>query len=373
MVPYRPAAPTINAVPWKRGSTTGRRSSDRFMTDIHPKPTEAQAGALELLRASSSFLLVGHMRPDGDCIGAQVALARVLIAMGKSVAIMNPDSPDAIFGRITEGLGFAAHVPGSGVPEHDVCVLLDINDLSRCGSMEAPLLEAASPKLVVDHHVAHGGEWWDAAFIDVTASATGVLVARVAAALGVELDPLAAEAVFTAVVTDTGWLKYSNTDEETVSLVAQLVSLGVVPSEVYDGLYQRNAPELPHAIAAVLSHLKYHCRGRLAVVEHPLASIPGAFLGDADPVLDVVRAVAGVEVVLYLRELENGNCKLSARSKTEFDVNALARQFGGGGHRKASGATIPGTLPDVGLRITKAAARMLGESGPPQTDGAGAA
>lgn len=332
------------------------------MNDLHPSPTPAQEAALELLRSAGSAVLVGHVRPDGDCLGSQAALAGVLARLGKRVHILNPDPPGPGFERLGELTPFETF-DGGRLPEHEVAIFLDINDPARCGSLEGPLRESPSAKLVVDHHVFHGAPWWDAEFVDVSASATGLLVARMADALGVPLEGVVAEAIFTALVTDTGWFKYSNTDSETMALAARLVAGGVVPNALYERLYQRNPAGLPGAIASVLRGLEYFCDGRLAVIEHPIPARGGALLEDADPVLDIVRAVGSVEVVLYVRELEDGRCKLSARSKTDFDVNALARRFGGGGHKKASGATIEGSLPEVRARLVDAATSMLARSG----------
>ena len=126
--------------------------------------------------------------------------------------------------------------------------------------------------------------------------------------------------------------------------------------------HQRRSAEEPRALGAVLGRLEYLAGGRLAVAHQPLGNEGAPSLEDGDPLLDILRSVAGVEVVLYLRETEPGVCKLSARSKSAFDVNALARRFGGGGHVKASGATIPGRLDDVRARVTAAAVEMLGAS-----------
>ena len=328
------------------------------MTALHPALSAAQLEAIEMMRESEAFLLVGHMRPDGDCIGSEVALARILAQLGKRVVVMNPDAPPERFASLRGELDVRTF-DGAAPPQHDVCVLLDINLLSRTGAMQAALEASPSAKMVIDHHAPAGPAWWDAAFIDTTASATGLLVARIAQALGQELDPVAAEAVFCAIVTDTGWFKYSNTDPETMALAAQLVSLGVNPSELYARLYQQDRPDLPLAIAGVLAGLRYECEGRLAVIEHPHPGANGLDLEDPDPVLDIVRAVGAVEVVIYLRELGDGRCKLSLRSKTDFDVNALAGRFGGGGHIKASGATIRGSLADVRARVVSAAAGSL--------------
>jgi len=310
--------------------------------------------ALELLRSSRRFLLVGHRRPDGDCIGSQGALARGLMSLGKEVHILNPDHPGPTFDYFYGDCPFGVY-SGAALPEHDVCVLLDINELSRCGPMEEPLRAAPSKKLVIDHHPFAGEPWWDAAFVDVTASATGILVWYVLHELGATIDDVVAKAVFTALVTDTGWFRYSNTDAETMAVAAELIGRGVDPSVVFDSIHQRSPRTEPHALASLLARLEYFADGRLAVVDHPLNNGVAANLADSDPLLDILRAVGDVEVVLYVREIEPGMCKLSARSKTDYNVNALARRFGGGGHVKASGATIEGTLSEVRTRLIESA------------------
>lgn len=318
------------------------------------RPLEAdREKAIELFREAGSFLLAGHVRPDGDCVGSQGALARVLQSMGKDVTILNPDHPGEQFHYFYDACPFGVY-DGGRVPDHDVCVLLDINELSRCGDLATPLARASSKKVVVDHHPHEGEPWWDASFVDVSASATGVLVWRIAQQLGCEIDEIAARALFTSIVTDTGWFRYSNTDAETLALAGELTRRGVSPDAVFSALYQTNDRSQPEAIARVLARTQYFADGRLAVVDHPLDATAPA-LRDTDTVLDVLRAVGDVQVVLYVRELEQGMCKLSARSKTDFDVNALARRFGGGGHVKASGASIEGGLEDVRARLIDAA------------------
>jgi phosphoesterase RecJ-like protein len=324
-----------------------------------PRPLDQeQERALALVRASRRFLLVGHVRPDGDCLGSQGALARGLAGLGKEVAILNADPPGATFDYLARELRYLVY-SGGPLPTHDVVVLLDFNELSRTGPMAQALAGAPSKKLVIDHHPYAGSPWWDACFVDVSAAATGALVWRLLTALGAPLDAFAAQAAFTALVTDTGWFRYSNTDAEALSLAAELVGRGADPAALYGALFQRRPADEPRALAAVLERLEYHAGGRIAVVDQPLGNDGAPLLDDGDPLLDLLRAVSAVEVVLYLREVEAGLCKLSARSKTAFDVNRLARRFGGGGHVKAAGATIAGKLPEVRSRLVAAAVEQL--------------
>lgn len=343
-------------------------------TTVGPSDSRAAMDqAIEMLRGNQRFLLTGHMRPDGDCIGAQAALCRVLESLGKEVWILNPDPPEAQFDYLSRACRFGAFKPGGGaesIPVHDVCVMLDGSELSRTGALEEPLRNAASKKMIIDHHIHHGDAWWDAAYVDVSASATGLLVGRVAKELGVELDRVAALGVYTSIVTDTGWFKYSNTDAETLGMASELVEAGVKPHEVYQSIYQRNGKDQPVGIGRVLSTLEYHADGRLAVVSSPPPTEGQAALADGDEVLDILRSVESVEVVLFLRGMAQGGSKLSARSKADYNVNALARRFGGGGHAKASGATLEDSLDAAKAKLVEAVLADFAAEGGAASSGA---
>jgi phosphoesterase RecJ-like protein len=313
-----------------------------------------QLRALELLRRGRRFVVTGHARPDGDCIGAQAAIVRLLASMGKEAWIVNPDPPETRFAYLTRDVAYRAYQSGD-LPVHDVAVLLDFSELSRTGPLAPVLSRAPSKKVVIDHHHHHGEPWWDEAFVDTSAAATGLLVYRIAKALGAELDVIAARGVFTSLVTDTGWFKYSNTDAETLAVASEMIALGVKPAEIFDALYQQRSPQHPPSIGKLLSRVEYLANGRLALVTQPASETFDGGEVDTDEVLDILRSVRIVEVVLYLRELKDGTCKLSARSKSQYDVNALVRPLGGGGHRKASGATIRGDLSTVRAQVVAAA------------------
>jgi phosphoesterase RecJ-like protein len=327
------------------------------VTLISKQPlTPAQQAALELIRGGRRFLLTGHVRPDGDCVGAQAALASLLTALDKDVWIINPDPIEPQFDYLAREFVYGSY-DGGDLPRHDVSVLLDCSELSRCGRLAAAIQGTHSRKLVIDHHIHHDGPWWDEAYVDISASATGLLVYRMAEQLGVELDRAGCEGVFTSLVTDTGWFKYSNTDAETLRVAGELVARGVDPDALYRAIYQRKRRSHPLETGSVLTTSEYFADDRLVVVCLPREEGKAAPALEGDDILDILRSVESVEVVLSLRELATGEVKLSARSKTDYDVNALAREFGGGGHKKASGATIDGTLEEVKARLVEAAVR----------------
>lgn len=321
--------------------------------------TAAQQHALELVRGSQRFLLTGHVRPDGDCLGAQAALSRVLTALGKQVFVLNSDPLPANLDYLSAAARYGVYSGGT-LPAHDVAVFLDFCEFERCGPLAAPIRAAGTKKLVIDHHLSHGEPWWDASFVDCSAAATGLLVWRMAKALGVTLDAAGAAGVFTSIVTDTGWFKYSNTDAECFRAIGEMVAAGVEPAALYASIYQRSGRDEPRGIARALQRTEYFDDGRVAVVDLPLAGPTEAELADSDAVLDLLRAVERVEVVLFVRESRDGTCKLSARSKSARSVNDLARRFGGGGHAKASGATLRMPLAQAKQALIDATRELWG-------------
>ncbi|MEM9381759.1 MAG: DHH family phosphoesterase [Planctomycetota bacterium] len=323
-----------------------------------PEPTDDQRAAVRVLADADRILLTGHERPDGDCLGSQAALARVLEARGQSAFVLNVDPADERYAEVTALASFEVD-DGGPLPDHDLVVMLDGGDLSRTGALADRLREAPSKKLVVDHHLHNGSAWWDAAFVDTKASATGVLVRRLAYHLDGGVDAGTARALFTTLVTDTGWFKYSNTDEETLLIAAELVAAGVRPAEVFGDLFQRAATGHPRSLAAALARTVFHADSRIAVIDLPLGPDGRSQDIDGDVALDVLRSVESVEVALVLREIGPSRCKLSARSKTAFDVQKLASGFGGGGHAKAAGATLELPLVQARIEIVEAAVEQL--------------
>jgi phosphoesterase RecJ-like protein len=306
--------------------------------------TADQLAALKLLSTSRRFILTGHVRPDGDCVGAQAALASCLERMGNDVKIINPDPLEPRFQYLAKNFSFGVW-DGAELPDHDVAVFLDFNEMSRCGRLGEAFAKAHSQKLVIDHHIYKGAPWWDAAFVDVRASATGLLIHRIHEALGLDVELAAAEGIFTSIVSDTGWFKYSNTDAETLRIASELVEIGVEPSRMYQAIEQRKSPKHPKLTGEVLSSAHFFADDRAALVTQPWSEEAAGY--DGDDVLDCVRSVEGLEVVLFVRELADKGCKLSARSKEWYDVQKLTSRFGGGGHARAAGASLEGNLTEA--------------------------
>ena len=317
--------------------------------------------AIRLIESSERILLSGHLRADGDCLGAQSVLFHMFRAMGKQVEVMLPNPPDGRYGFLE------AHTPWTfydgNLPEADLLLVCDCNQLDRLGAMGDAVAASAMPRVALDHHPIAVDHGWTALVHDETSAASGLLALDLASAMGYDALPIEAyEAAFVALMTDTGWLKYSNADAEAWAAAAKLVERGVDTERLYDAVYQQAERGRPIGIRAALENLEYHADGHLAVAwvaQERLRELDGA-LEDSDEVLDILRGVAQVEAVGFLTEREGGRVKVSFRSKRHLDVNQVARTVGGGGHARAAGASFGA---DVDLAAAVATVRKALQEG----------
>jgi phosphoesterase RecJ-like protein len=315
----------------------------------------------DLLRSHSSFLLTGHENPDGDCVGAQASLSHLLRALGKTAHIVNPDPISASFDFLRQHTKFDSHRASEALPEFDVAILLDCSQLSRVGPLGRRLGSSGKPIAVIDHHVGSADGDGSVCYVDATAAATGALVRRLFRELDVPLSREAAEGVFLSLVADTGWFRYSNADQEVFAMASELIGLGVEPAKIYDTIHRRNHADSPGILADALGRHRLLCGGQLAMVtlDKSLVDRGAKAEFDTDAVLEPLRSIDGVEVVALLKERFDGTVKCSLRARGDVDVQAIVRSFGGGGHKKAAGATMRLSLLEAERALEQAIEQAL--------------
>jgi phosphoesterase RecJ-like protein len=168
--------------------------------------------------------------------------------------------------------------------------------------------------------------------------------------------------VSVSITTDTGWFRYSNTNDQALAVAADLAANGVQPSAIYDAIYRRNRPESVQLLASALAGSRLLADGRIAFIaldrEFMRRAAAAAF--DTDEVMEPLRSLEKVEIVVLLKEKADGGVKLSLRSKGRFDVDGVARSFGGGGHRKASGAELPGPIVEAEAAVLERVRELIG-------------
>ncbi|TFG51571.1 MAG: bifunctional oligoribonuclease/PAP phosphatase NrnA [Gemmatimonadales bacterium] len=309
------------------------------------------------------FCLITHVNPDGDGLGSEVGLAHLLRDRGINVVVTNPSPTPERFHflfRDLPGVDRSAEAVKE-LRRADRILVLDISDVSRLGMLSQTVLERGVPVACVDHHVSQGHLPDGPRYVDPDASATGELIFQLAKANGWQLSPAAARALYVAILTDTGGFRFSNTRPAVLRTAASLLEVGLDPEQIYLEVYA-NAPEgRARLLAETLQTLVVEPDHGLAWVTVPPGALErhGATADDLDGIVEVTRSIAGVRMALLFREIAAGRVKVSLRSVGRVDVAAFARPYGGGGHTKASGLSLEGSMGYVQGQILEAARAYL--------------
>ena len=309
-------------------------------------------------------VLTTHVNADGDGVGSEVALWHLLRARGLSPVIANPTPfPDRYRFLLADADGAEQSAKAAReIGRADLILVCDISDLERIGHLGQHVRTRGVPVACIDHHASDGSLPAGPRMVDPTASATGELVYDLARVAGWGLAPLVAQALYVAILTDTGGFRFSNTSPRTLQVAANLLEHGLDPEQVYTQVYASVPEGRVRLIAEALDTLAVEVPPGLAWLAVP----PGALerhrvpSDELDGVVEFARSIAGVRLALLFREIAGGRIKVSFRSVGDVDVMQLAEQFGGGGHRKAAGASLAGTLADVQEQVLAEARRVLG-------------
>ena len=298
------------------------------------------------------FLVTSHVRPDGDALGSELAMAGLLEQRGKDVRVVNvsplPPRYDFLIPKPGFYQRFDQVISPVELADREAMVILDLSSWSQLGDMAGYVRDFNGPKLVIDHHVSQD-DMGATVLKDVTAESTGTLVLRASRALKIPLTETMATGLLTAIAMDTGWFRHPNVRPETLRDAAELVEAGAAIHRVYRQLYERNSPSRIRMVGRILSGLRFESDGRVAVgaVTREDFRQTGAIPSDTEDLIDQIASVDGVEVAMLFIEQPRGGVKLSMRSRSDLDVAELAGRFGGGGHRAAAGAMLPEPLDEA--------------------------
>ncbi len=306
-----------------------------------------------------------HMNADGDGCGSEVALARMLSQRGMPTRIVNPTPWPTLFDfLLDDDIEEATSSGPSALADIDLLIVVDISDVKRLGSLAETVRGLRIPKLVIDHHQPSDEPPSDLIITDTSACATAELVYDVACELGFDMTPKIARAIYAAILTDTGGFRFSNSTPRSHAVAAELLAAGVDPEEMYQRIYASAPAGRVRLLAEVLSTLGVDTKTGLAWLSLPAGAMErfGVRAEDLDGIVEHARSISGTRMALFFRDLGYGKVKVSFRSTGDVDVNRFAREFGGGGHAKASGALVPGTLDEVREKVVAAAERFLGRA-----------
>ncbi len=312
--------------------------------------TRAATRAAKAIEDSSRALILSHVRPDGDAVGCIIAATAMLRAMGKTAIPRSAHEMPHCYKALKGASWIKTVGPDSRLPLADTVIFLDASNAGRSQLTEHIRGE---PVIVnIDHHVSND-RFGHVSWIDGAASSTGEMLLRLAIARKWPLPPAARDALYTALVTDTGRFSYSNTSPETLRLAADLIERGAKPDRLYRSIYCSRRTREFAIEAAARSSLSTACDGGVAWISLTRRDFmkAGATPVDAQEFAQIPMSLDGVEVGVFFYELPSGDTKASLRSAGRVDVNRIAGAFGGGGHKLAAGCELPGTVGPASKKV----------------------
>ncbi|MFA7330708.1 MAG: bifunctional oligoribonuclease/PAP phosphatase NrnA [Candidatus Delongbacteria bacterium] len=325
------------------------------------------SAVLRWLEEGHGFLLTTHVNPDADGLGSLAALAHSLRERGRRVLVVLP-SPMPEFCRfLLAELDAPVHEDPSRVPAEELAgldraVILDVSGRERIGAVAGLLDSGGLPCLVLDHHLSNEAvDPFQVVFPGL--SSTGELLGALLGAWGAPPTPAVARSLYAALTSDTGGFAFACTTGDTLELAAALVRAGAQPARIHDQLNQNYPAARFDLLARFLATRRSHAEGRLAEFELSLAMLreTGAAREDSEGFVNLGLSIRGCCLSLLFCELEDGRTKVNFRCVEPYDVCALARELGGGGHRLAAGATVAAPLAELRPRVLELALAQLRE------------
>ena len=308
------------------------------------------------LRARRAFVMVSHVKPDGDTLGAGLALGLALRPLGKRVHYFQQDPVPRNLRFLPDADKVSRTVPAD-LPDDTLWVFCDMSDSSRAGEFLPPI--ARSNMLNVDHHLKNS-HFAALNYILERESSTGTCVLRLLKELGAPITPPIATALLTTIMTDTGGFMHSNTNAEVLRISAEMMERGadkdLITNEIFAN--KRFAAITLVGEALATAHIEQNGRFCWSVVDDAMLVRHGADGEDTEEIVQHLRSVEGVEVAALFKSFE-GDVRVSLRSNGRVNVQSIAAALGGGGHFRASGLTYPGSLP-AAIEAVRAALRAEG-------------
>ena len=325
---------------------------------IHYPRFAARFAVLLAELRGKQVVVIGHQRPDADCVGSQVALCRLLRSQGIDAICVNPDPVPR---RIKFLVGDTPFYQRDEIsPEGKVAIFTDCADHSRAGDKIREMYPA--PIACFDHHLSNQGfSRFD--FVDTGSAATAEVLMGTFLDADLPIDRTTAQALYTGIMTDTGQFRFASTSERVFRLCAELVARGADPAIAGQELYERESLGKLKLLQHFLGSLKLECGGRVCIGILPLGIFEqtGASLDDTEGLVDYARSIDGVVIGVLIEE-RAGTIKASLRGmESVYRMDTLAALFNGGGHANAAGLNWKGTLPDFYRQLLAAITQRLNE------------
>ena len=313
---------------------------------------------LERWRTSRTFTLLAHQNPDGDAVGSLVGLAHLLDQQGKTGSILLPEGLPERFAWLPSPWPIVS----SFSPQPEQCiVVLDCAELDRVGTDLAAVLRAYD-LINIDHHTGNS-QFGTLNWVDPEISSVGEMMATAARDIGMPLQGRFGEALYLAIMSDTGSLSYSNTTPKTLDIVSEILANGLDLNRFQAKMQRQWSLAKLHLHGGCMQDVSLRAEGKMGIIRARRTQLDqtGASPEDCEGLVDYVRRLRGVMIAVSLRETEAG-IKFSLRTWGETDVRAIAAELGGGGHPNAAGGIIQSGLQEAEEQIVRTAAPYLGLS-----------
>lgn len=322
---------------------------------------------IQIIDNNRTFVITSHTNPDCDALGSELALAGHLRALGKTATILNSDAipaafrflnshPDLKIRRYSQAKHLAL------IKQAEVIVVLDASGgWDRLGRIGEVLEKSSATKICIDHHP-DAADFVDVAVVDATAAATAELIYDLMMTMQGELTPYLAQALYAAIVTDTGSFRFPKTSPRTHRITAQLLAAGANPSDIYSQLYEQYPLERVRLKGHLIDSIKTEAGGQIAYYSLARDTLKayGVKAAELDGFASLGQQVGGVRVTIFCLESTKSRIKISLRSDGSVPINQIAAAYGGGGHPSAAGATVEGKLDQVLAGVLARVKALLG-------------
>lgn len=314
---------------------------------------------------AEKILLTTHENPDGDGLGSAAGMYHFLRHFQKECRIINVSPLPEEFEYLNPGEIFETYQPAehqAWIINVDLVIIFDVGDFSRLRAIKDVIEKYDLETINIDHHPYPEETPFSVNIVNTRAAATGEILYDYLTAVAPEtLTREVCDGIYTAVMTDTGSFRYSNTTARCHEVAIACIRAGVNHTAIYQHVYETNSLPRVKLLGQVLNNLQLDANGELAwfIVDQSMLEKADATREDVDGFTDFVRTIRGVEVALMIFEQNLSTCRINFRSKGKYIVNTIAGAFGGGGHQLAAGAVIPGKLNEITPRVLRETKRQI--------------
>jgi len=311
---------------------------------------------IELFKKHNNYIITSHTHLDGDALGSELALYHILRQFNKKVKIINQDKVPDIYKFLpgAEEIIYTEKHDKKNYPKvksGTILIVLDSSSLDRIGNININI-NNVEYIVNIDHHPSNIS-FGNFNYIDTNASSVGEILYQLGKEMGCLIDEKIAVSIYTAIVTDTGSFRYTNTTIKTFSTALQLVKAGANPAEITDYIYNNNNLSGLKLLGKALSCLKIDSESKISwtFVTREMISESQSSDEETEGIVDKILSVKNVQVSVFFWETKDGNIKISLRSKGNINVDKFARIFGGGGHPNAAGCHLEGEINEVSEQV----------------------